>query len=68
MAKKITCPNRELNLANCTCTYDPCKRKGMCCECISHHRENNEIPGCLFPPVVEKTYDRSVKRFVASVG
>jgi hypothetical protein len=24
-----------------------------------------ELPGCLFPPDVEKTYDRSIARFVA---
>jgi len=23
-----------------------------------------EFPGCLFPPEVERTYDRSIERFV----
>lgn len=57
------CVNREENLSECTCTY-PCDRKGMCCECVRHHREVGELPGCLFPPEVEKTFDRSVRKFV----
>ncbi len=59
------CPNREKNLEFCTCTYHGCPRKGMCCECIRHHRERGEIPGCLFPKDAEKTYDRSVRKFVS---
>jgi hypothetical protein len=23
-----------------------------------------ELPGCLFPPQVEKTYDRSIAKFI----
>jgi hypothetical protein len=56
---------KEKNLKNCTCTYEPCSRKGACCECIAYHQRNGEIPGCLFPPEVERTYDRSVTRFVS---
>ena len=26
------------NLKNCACTYEPCGRKGVCCECVAHHR------------------------------
>ena len=26
--------NIEKNKRNCTCTYEPCSRKGKCCECI----------------------------------
>ena len=56
---------REKNTTVCTCTYEPCSRKGICCECIAYHRQNGEVPGCLFPPEVEKTYDRSAARFAA---
>ncbi|MDI6892874.1 MAG: DUF6485 family protein [Actinomycetota bacterium] len=56
----------EENKKRCTCTYEPCSRKGKCCECITYHRANGEIPGCLFPPAVEKTYDRSIGRFIAA--
>ena len=52
------------NAASCTCTYGSCSRKGRCCACITYHRRNSEIPGCLFPPDVERTYDRSVEAFV----
>ncbi len=49
---------------DCTCTYEPCSRKGKCCECIAYHRRNGELPGCLFPKDAERTYDRSVRKFV----
>ncbi len=52
----------------CTCTYEPCERKGKCCECIVYHRQCGELPGCLFPPEVEATYDRSVVAFVRACG
>lgn len=58
--------NIGTNMAKCTCSYEPCSRKGKCCECIMYHRRNGELPGCLFPPEVERTYDRSIQRFVAS--
>ena len=54
----------EANKQICTCTYEPCARKGKCCECISYHKALNELPGCLFPAEVERTYDRSIRRFV----
>ena len=56
--------DQEQNLVNCTCTYTSCSKRGICCECIAYHRSNGEIPGCLFPKDVEKTYDRSIERFV----
>ena len=56
---------QEKNRVTCTCTYEPCSRKGICCECIAYHRRHNELPGCLFPPEVERTYDRSTARFVS---
>jgi len=52
------------NKATCTCTYEPCSRKGKCCECISYHLKMDELPACVFPPEAEKTYDRSIARFV----
>ena len=54
---------QEQNLKNCPCTYPGCPRKGFCCECIKHHRENKELPGCYFSPQAEKTYDRSIENF-----
>ena len=54
----------EANMAGCTCTYEPCSRKGKCCECLAYHLKAEELPACAFPPEVEKTYDRSFRRFV----
>ena len=54
---------RESNASACNCTY-PCDKKGVCCECITYHRSRNELPACYFPPHVEKTYDRSIRRFL----
>ncbi|MEO0079011.1 MAG: DUF6485 family protein [candidate division WOR-3 bacterium] len=66
MQNKVPDCNLALNRASCTCTYEPCPRKGRCCECISYHRNAGELPGCLFPPEVERTYDRSIARFIAA--
>ena len=41
------CPNKEKNLKECTCTYEPCERKGVCCECVSYHRRNGGKPACM---------------------
>ena len=54
---------KEINQKNCNCTY-PCQRKGICCECIKHHREKGELPACYFPKEYEKTYDRSIEYFL----
>ena len=56
--------NQEENKASCPCTYEPCSRKGICCECIRYHLKSNELPACCFPPEVEKTFDRSFQKFI----
>jgi hypothetical protein len=58
------CPSKKQNLANCNCSYSPCSRKGICCECIVYHRGNGQIPACFFPDETEKIYDRSIGNFV----
>ncbi len=58
---------RPENVKDCPCTYPNCSRKGMCCECLKHHLENRELPACCFPPEVEKTYDRSIERFIQAM-
>ena len=60
------CPNKERNLQMCNCTYEPCSRKGICCECLAYHRKNQELPACYFSKEAEATYDRSIKRFLQS--
>ena len=59
------CSHTQINV-NCPCTYEPCPRKGKCCECIAYHRRNGELPGCLFDKETERTYDRSIARFIES--
>jgi hypothetical protein len=58
------CANQKKNLAVCTCTYETCERRGLCCACVAYHRASGQLPGCFFPPDAEKTYDRSVRHFV----
>ncbi|MFQ5721783.1 MAG: DUF6485 family protein [Candidatus Aminicenantales bacterium] len=52
------------NLERCNCTWEPCSRKGICCQCIQYHWSMKELPACFFPDEVEKTYDRSLKKFI----
>jgi len=56
---------KEANLQRCNCTYEPCSRKGMCCECVAYHRALGELPACYFSATTERSYDRSIRRFVA---
>lgn len=62
---KLECMNSKANLENCACTYTACGRRGRCCECLQSHLSAGELPGCCFPPEVERTYDRSIARFIA---
>ena len=56
--------NIKVNLANCNCTYEPCPRKGRCCECIIYHKSAGELPACYFDGKEERTYDRSISNFI----
>ncbi len=60
---RVECKQDE-NMARCPCTYEPCSRKGLCCDCIAYHWRYGELPGCLFPPEAERTYDRSIAYFI----
>jgi len=55
---------KEKNLTICNCTYEPCSRKGLCCECLQYHRRSGELPACLFDAKAERTYDRSIAHFI----
>lgn len=57
------CPNVKKNMDFCNCTYAGCPRHGKCCECLQYHLRSNELPACCFPPEVERTYDRSFRKF-----
>ena len=62
------CDNLSKNMSNCNCSYEPCSRKGKCCECLHYHRRMGELPACYFPDNVERSYDRSIRRFVQLHG
>ena len=55
---------QELNAKHCNCSYSGCPRNGVCCDCISYHLARRELPACAFPDSVEKTWDRSFKKFI----
>ncbi len=58
------CVNKEKNLQRCNCTYEPCPRKGVCCECLSYHLKNGQLPACCFPDDAEKTWNRDIEYFI----
>lgn len=59
--------NVSKNMKNCNCTYEPCSRKGICCECLAYHKRSNQLPACFFTAEYERTYDRSLENFLAMV-
>jgi hypothetical protein len=60
----MECKKNE-NLKNCPCSYPDCPRKGLCCECIKYHRSMNELPACYFSLEAERSYDRSIDKFIS---
>ena len=54
----------QKNIDRCTCTYEACNKKGSCCECLHYHLGMGQLPACVFPKDVEKTYDRSIETFI----
>ncbi len=58
---------RDSNLKRCICTYDPCAKKGICCECLHYHLRMRQLPGCVFTKEAEATYDRSFEHFARLV-
>jgi hypothetical protein len=56
------------NSGGCTCSYQPCPRRGVCCECLTYHLRSRQLPGCCFPPDAERTYDRSFEQFARLVA
>jgi len=59
----MECKFRE-NLEGCSCTYPGCPRKGLCCECIGYHRGKGQLSACYFSVEAEKTFDRSIEKFI----
>ena len=59
--------NQTKNLDRCNCSYEPCSRKGICCECLKYHVQMRQLPACVFPDDAERTYDRSYEHFARLV-
>ena len=59
---------QERNLKHCNCGYEPCARKGVCCECIQYHLRMRELSACVFPDEVERSFDRLFERFAQLVS
>jgi len=62
------CQNKDRNAGKCTCTYAGCPRHAVCCDCLHYHLAKQQLPACCFPADVEKTFDRSFKRFIQAWG
>jgi hypothetical protein len=62
----MECKNAQ-NVQGCNCTYEPCERKGSCCECLQYHLQARQLPACCFPADAERTYDRSFEHFARLV-
>ncbi|MEA3307750.1 MAG: DUF6485 family protein [Elusimicrobiota bacterium] len=61
----MECQKNE-NIKSCACTYEPCPRKGVCCDCINYHKTMGELPGCFFSKEAERSYDRTIEKFISS--
>jgi hypothetical protein len=59
--------NTQRNQKKCNCTYEPCSRKGKCCDCLQYHLQMHELPACCFPDEAERTFDRSFEFFAGMV-
>jgi hypothetical protein len=59
--------NKDKNLDHCNCSYEPCSRKGACCDCLKYHLKMRQLPACVFPDDAERTYDRSYEHFARLV-
>ena len=64
----IDCEKLKSNLECCNCTYSGCPRMGNCCACIQYHLKLKQLPACAFPDDVEKTWDRSFRKFIETWG
>ena len=61
----MECKHLKKNMARCNCTYEPCSRKGYCCECLAYHKAAGELPACYFNAAEERTYNRSITFFLS---
>ncbi|MGI6307784.1 MAG: DUF6485 family protein [Dethiobacteria bacterium] len=66
---KNICGHSKIDISKvCNCSYPGCSRKSLCCECLHYHRERKELPACYFGSEDEKSYDRSIERYLSKQG
>lgn len=58
---------KEKNLQDCPCTYPSCSKKGFVVNVLGIICKEKDCQHC-FSKEVEKTYDRSIKRFIEEQG
>jgi hypothetical protein len=58
---------KDRTLERCNCSYEPCARKGSCCDCLAYHLRSRELPACAFSEAAERSYDRSFEHFARLV-
>ena len=63
----MTC-KKETNSRRCTCTYEPCSNKGVCCACLAFHLASRQLPACGFSADADRTFDRSFEHFARLVA
>lgn len=54
---------KDRNKEFCGCSHTECGRHGVCCDCLQYHLKNRQLPGCCFPPEVERTDARNFAAF-----
>lgn len=59
--------HQNRNMKFCNCSYEPCSRKGICCDCLQYHLKMRQLPACCFPDDAERTYDRSFEHLARLV-
>jgi hypothetical protein len=60
----MSCENQKSGASKCNCSYEGCDKHGKCCECVAYHLSMKQLPACAFPDDVERSYDRSFRKFV----
>jgi hypothetical protein len=46
--------NKDENLKSCNCTYEPCHRKDLSCECYNTILTCDSSPAAVFPRMLRK--------------
>ena len=56
---EVQCPNREVNAQMCVCKNTECQNWGVCCLCVTAHRQGGSLTACMRTPRSEATLEFS---------